>query len=73
MELHLLHVQEANPAKLAVIGVMIEEGEEDNQALAAAKFWEHLPEPAGHGHKIGDKKSHAYSFDPSAFIPKEGG
>jgi len=76
MELHLVHVQEANPAKLAVIGVMIEEGEEDNQALVAAKFWEGLPEPAGNGHKghkNGGKKSQVFSFDPSTFIPKEGG
>ena len=71
MEVHLVHVQEGNPAKLAVIGVMIEQGPQDHKALAESEFWEHLPEPSGHGHQ--EEKPKSYSFNPASFIPDSGG
>ena len=71
MEVHLVHVQEGNPAKRAVIGVMIEQGPQDHKALAESELWEHLPEPSGHGHQ--EEKPKSYSFNPASFIPDSGG
>ncbi|MBR81115.1 MAG: hypothetical protein CL444_04915 [Acidimicrobiaceae bacterium] len=67
MEVHLVHAQEANPAKLAVIGVMIDEGPEN---AALKEIWENLPKPARHdgGHQIVP----SYTLDPTSLIPREG-
>ena len=68
MELHLVHAQVANPAKLAVIGVMIKEGAENPDIK---KFWEHLPKAAadhgGSGHA--GESTHGHSLDPLKLIP----
>ena len=70
MELHLVHAQVANPSKLAVIGVMIEEGAENSDVK---EFWEHLPKPAGHGGGgHGGGSDHGIQFNPVTLIPNGG-
>ena len=66
MELHLVHEQVADPSKLAVIGVMIEEGAENTHVKG---FWEHLPKPAGHGAVV---RGDSYNFNPVTLIPNGG-
>ena len=68
MELHLVHAQVANPSKLAVIGVMIQEGAENPHIK---KFWKHLPQASSnHGDSDHTEESaHNYSLNPLKLIP----
>jgi carbonic anhydrase len=73
MEVHLVHAQVANPNKLAVIGVMIEEGAEN---VHMKRFWEHLPKrPVDHDDREKMKSQEHkqdYEFDPKTLIPLGG-
>nr|VFK09446.1 MAG: carbonic anhydrase [Candidatus Kentron sp. LPFa]VFK25477.1 MAG: carbonic anhydrase [Candidatus Kentron sp. LPFa] len=63
MEVHLVH-QNAEDKDLAVVGVMIEEGKE-NEAIGA--IWEKVPE------KVGEEITSKANFNALSLLPKEKG
>ena len=54
MEIHFVH-QDPNSGTLAVVGIMLTEGEQDNEAYAAV--FEHLPAEVGESEARGDSLS----------------